>query len=191
MIFITEGTLDSGLSQLGDNDTIEGVLQNFGNSLQEELRASLNDKGMQVSDKLGSSIIFDIDPSDGRLKFELKMEQYGSFLDEGVTGVGEQSIKAKDHASYPLRQTTGRFSFKDTKEGRPSVKHFIDWANNVGANAFAARESVFRRGIAQTNWYSEVIEGKVEELKGRLEKAGAKEITLSFKNGILKGQANG
>ena len=80
-MFITEGTLDSGLSQLGDNDTIEGVLQNFGNSLQEELRASLNDKGMQVSDKLGSSIIFDIDPSDGRLKFELKMEQYGSFLD--------------------------------------------------------------------------------------------------------------
>lgn len=185
------GLLDSELSALGENNTIEGILQNFGNSIQKELRESLGDKGHEASGLLEQSIIFDIQDLNGGLTFQLKMEQYGSFLDEGVTGVGEQSIKAKDHASYPLRQTTGRFSFKDTKEGRPSVKHFMNWASNKGVNAFAVRESVFRKGIAQTNWYSEVIEGKVEELKVKLEKAGAKEISLSFKNGILKGQANG
>ena len=182
------GIEDSGLSELGEDETIIGTLQNFGNNIQTELRESLIDKGMQVPDSLGSSIVFDIQEDTGSVIFELKMEKYGDFLDEGVAGVGARGIKSKTHKQYSPFATTGKFSFKENN--KPSYKHFTNWVNDKGlpSNAvFAVRESVFRRGIKQTNWYTETIVGKVEELKDRLAKAGAKEIKVSFKDGKLTG----
>ena len=174
------GLSDSELSGIGKDNTIVGALQNFGNDVQEELRQSILDRQMQNSDLLGSSIVYDIQEESGLVSFELKMEDYGTFLDEGVAGVGGTR---GDGTSWAQKVTSGRFSFKEGR--RPPL--FIDWANTKGINPFAVRESVFRKGIKQTKWYTETMEGKVDELRKRLQKAGAKEISISFEAGKFKG----
>ena len=175
------GLSDSELSGIGKDDTILGTLQNFGNDIQELLRESLTSKGMQVSDKLGASIVYDIQEETGEVTFELKMEDYGTFLDEGVSGVGGTR---GDGTSWEQKVTSGRFSFKEGM--KPPL--FKEWAASKGVNPFAVRESVFRKGITQTKWYTEVMESKVDELKTRLQKAGAKEISIAFGSGKLTGK---
>ena len=176
---------DSDLNSLPPDSTIGGILQNFGNEIQRELRESYGQKGMQVSDKLGSSIIFDIEFLGSAYIFELKMEKYGDFIDEGVEGVGGNK---SDGSAYAKVQTSGRFSFKQGK--KPPL--FREWAQSKGVNPFAVRESIFRKGIKANNWYSEVMnDTKIAKLIKKVEIAGAQEISISISNKQLKGRING
>ena len=179
------GILDSDLNSIPSDSTIGGILQNFGNEIQRELRESYGHKGMQVSDKLGSSIVFDIEFLGSAYLFELKMEKYGDFIDEGVAGIGGAK---SDGTAYEAVQTSGRFSFKEGK--KPPL--FKEWAQSKGVNAFAVRESIFRKGIKANKWFTEVMnQRKIDNLITRLEKAGVKEISLQFSNGKLTGRTNG
>jgi hypothetical protein len=179
------GISNNDLNTIAPDSTIGGVLQNFGNEIQKELRESLNKKGSENTAVLGESIIFDIEFLGSAYLFELKMEKYGDFIDEGVEGVGGNK---SDGTSYERVQTSGRFSFKQDR--KPPL--FQQWAQKRGVNAFAVRESIFRKGIKANNWYSEVMDDrKFTELVKRIEKAGATEIRVSLSNKQLKGLVNG
>ena len=179
------GLSDSELNSIPIDSTIGGVLQAFGNEIQTELRESLQSKGSENTAVLGQSIIFDIEFLGSAYLFELKMEKYGDFIDEGVAGIGGNK---SDGTAYEAVQTSGRFSFKEGK--KPPL--FKEWAQSKGVNPFAVRESIFRKGIKGNKWFTEVMnQRKIDNLITRLEKAGVKEISLQFSNGKLTGRTNG
>ena len=186
------GTSDRELRTIPIDSTIGGVLQNFGNDLQKKLIQSLKDKGAYDSGNLAQTIVFETEYLGQSWEFQLSMDKRGEFLDECVRGVGESSIKAKDHKSYPLHETSGRFSFKDTPTGKPSAKHFFGWAQRKGISPFVVRESVFRKGLKANHFYSDVVNKQlIDNLKIELGKAGAKEIAIAvtIKSNQLGGSA--
>lgn len=187
----------------GDNKTLGGVLQNFGNDLQVKLRKSLRTKVHGVSSKnLEQSIVFDIKmESLGVWRFQLKMSDYGDFVDQGVQGAGG------------VRKTTSKFGngnkgriFKNKGIGSPfrfrKKKPPLDdktdpkawslrrYAQVNGLNPFAVQESIFRQGIKRTNFYTDVVTNKlIKTLATSLERAGANNIEIDLVT-ILTGKTN-
>lgn len=188
----------------GDNKTLGGVLQNFGNDLQEKLRTSLQKKVHGSSSKnLEQSILFDIKmESLGVWRFQLKMSDYGDFIDKGVAGAGGPRKTTSKFGNgnkgrlFRQRAANSPFRFKkkrpplDDKDD-PGAWSLRRYAQVNGLNPFALQESIFRQGIKATNFYSDVVTDKlIKALAISLERAGAKGIELDVVN-ILTGRTNG
>lgn len=178
------GIPDSELQELGDN-TISGVLQNFGNELQDSLRKKLQENITTITPKsLEQSIVFDIKFLGSSYRFELKMEDYWEFVDKGVQGIGGVM---KSGRRWIKKNNTSPFTFRDKA---PPISALNQWAYNNGVNPFVVQRSVFRRGIRATNFYSDVVDNKlIDDLVLRLEKVGAREIEISLKN-AFNGNSN-
>lgn len=179
--------LDDELVFQGDNKTMGGILQNFGNKLQTALRKSLDDNTSKGTSKQGrQSIKFDVQfKSLGVYRFLLVMDDYLSFIDEGVTGVGGTKL---DGSIWAKKRTDGTFNFKNTPAGKPSADHFKGWANTKGANPFVVRDAVWHKGIKATHFYQNVVNDKiVAELADSLGRAGATGIELELVE-VLKGE---
>ena len=178
---------DSELTTAGD-DSIGGILQEFGNLLQTELINSLQEKGVSgTSGQLQQSIIFDIDFTGSVWRFELSMEDYGKFIDQGVKGIGgnrkTKTLFGDAGSPFPQVAPDSVFSFKPN--AKPSAKHFELWARTKGLNPFAVRESVFRKGLKPNYFYSSVVdENLINELVKNLELKGAKALELEIANSI-------
>lgn len=172
------GIEDKDLIELGEKNTIAGVLQDFGNRLQDDLRKNLQREITTITPKtLEQSIIFDIKFLGSSYRFELKMEDYWEFVDKGVQGVGGVT---KSGRRYIKKNNTSPFSFRDKK---PPIRELEKWSYNNGVNPFVVQNSVFRKGIRATNFYSDVVDNKlVDELVNRLEEVGAREVEISLKN---------
>ena len=176
------GIEDKDLQELGEENTIGGVLQNFGNKLQKDLRESLQSKITTITPKtLEQSIVFDIKFLGTSYRFRLLMEDYWKFVDEGVQGVGGAT---KAGRAYISKNNTSPFRFK--KNGKkPPISALEPWAYNNGVNPFVVQNSVFYKGIEATNFYSEVVDNNlIDELVNKLERVGAKEVEISIKNTI-------
>lgn len=171
---------DSELQFIGEENTISGVLQNFGNDLQESLRRSLDTAVHGItSQALKQSVLFDIKFLNSSYEFELTMEDYWEFIDKGVQGVG--GVKA-DGTAWINRNTSSPFRYKDKK---PPLSALTEWSRVNGFNAFALRESIFRRGKVATNFFSNIVdEDLIKDLTKKLEKAGAREVEITLKNTI-------
>ena len=184
-MIISLGTSDDDLKELGQEKTILGVLQDFGNKLQEDLRNSLQSKITTLTPKtLEQSIVFDIKVLGTAYQFELKMEDYWEFVDKGVQGVG--GFK-KSGGAWSSKNSTSPFSYRDKK---PPLSELEEWSYYQGANPYVVQNSVYHKGTKATNFYSEVVDGNlVNQLMMDLEEAGAREVEISLKNG-LNGNSN-
>ena len=171
---------DSELQGLGDDETISGVLQNFGNELQESLRRSLDTAVHGITAQaLKQSVLFNIQFLNSAYQFELTMEDYWRFVDKGVQGVG--GVKA-DGGAWINRNTSSPFRYKDKK---PPLSALTEWGRVNQYNPFALRESIFRQGKVATNFFSNIVdEDLIKDLTKKLEKAGAREVEISLKNTI-------
>ena len=179
------GIPDDQLQGLGDNDTVSGVLQNFGNDVMDELRKNLQQRITTVTPKsLEQSIVFDIKFLGRKVQFQLKMNDYWEFVDLGVQGAG--GVK-KDGTPWIVKNSTSPFSFT-TK--RPPISSLAQWSNANQVNPFVVQQSVFRKGTRPTFFFSDVVDTQlITDLVSDLEKAGAKEIATSIKNN-LNGTSN-
>ena len=177
--------LDDELIFEGDNKTLSGMLQNFGNILQDQLRVSLDANTSNNTSKQGEqSIRFQIDfKSLGVYRFQLFMEDYLDFIDEGVTGIGGNRV---DGTPWIKKRTDGTFSYKQGK--KPSEKHFRQWSNTKGLNPFAVREAVFKQGIKATHFYQDVVNGDIlRSLSDSIERTGAKNFELDLVDVLIDG----
>lgn len=206
---------DDEIEKVGSLTSFLGVIQNFGNDITDRLRQSLQSKVKGFTSKqLEQSIRFDVTPvGKAQYRFVVYFDDYGSYLDQGVSGVGnaktpggfKRKARAGKAKSMPrakkakgekkikpswANQVTGTpFSFKAAK--KPSAKHFKQWSQVHGINMYAVRESVFRKGLKPNHWYSDIVgEDIVSELIKSMEKVGVKRIELDIKN-ILEGRING
>ena len=177
---------DSELQELGDDETISGVLQNFGNELQESLRRSLDTAVHGITAQaLKQSVLFNIQFLNSAYQFELTMEDYWQFVDKGVQGVG--GVK-KDGTAWMPKNTTSPFRFGSgnfSGTGAQFRERTNRWANDNGANPFVVRQSIFNRGTKATNFFTNIVdEDLIKDLTKKLEKAGAREVEISLKNTI-------
>jgi len=183
------GFLDSELENVGD-DSVSGVLQNFGNKLQHALRESLRNKVHGITPKnLEQSIVFDVDFQNNVYTFELLMEDYGTFLDEGVQGVGgvhkTDTEYSKKGSLFVNKGQGSRFKYSTKKpplnQSAINGSSLRQYSAANGLNMYALRESIFRQGIKPTHFYSDVVnQSLLDELTTKLEKAGAKGIELEL-----------
>lgn len=186
----------------GDTKTLGGVLQNFGNDLQEALRESLRKKTSSPTSKnLEQSITFLVKmQSLGVWRFRLSMADYADFIDQGVKGAGgvkkSSSIFTKSKAGSPWKQRAPNSPFRFRKKKPPLEKKddpsawtLKRWAESKGLSPFAVQESIFRQGIPPTRFYSDVVTPKLmSKLSESLARAGATDIELSVVD-ILDGTA--
>ena len=189
----TGGIFDSGLVFQTEQKTLGGVLQNFGNELQDSLRKSLeNNTSKNTSRQLWQSIQFKVEfQSLGVYKFQLFMDDYGDFINHGVEGVGGNMA---DGTPWQKRKTDGLFSYK--KGGfAPGVNRsslsggsLRQWAHTKGISPFAVQQSIFHRGIKATHFYSDIVnERLIKDLTLSLEAVGAKGVELEIVD-ILTGK---
>lgn len=204
--------LDDELETVGSLDTFLGVIQNFGNDITGRLRTSLQQKVTGFTSKnLEQSIRFDVTPvGPSQYRFVVYFDQYGNYLDQGVSGVGNAKTpggfkrKARAGKAGTMKrakrakgekkikpswrnQVTGTpFSFKAFR--KPSAKHYQQWSQVHGLNMYAVRESVFRKGLKPNHWFSDVVnEDIANDLVKQMEKIGVKRIEIDFKN-VLEGR---
>lgn len=181
--------------------TLLGVLQNFGNELQELLRESLRRKITNFTSKqLEQSIVFDIDRDGQTYRFELKMADYWKFVEEGVQGASAQggeyatrktkSLFTGEPAGTPFKNKAPESMFKFTDKA-PPIDLLRTWASAAGLNVYAVQQGVFRQGIAPKHFYGEIVNPElINELIDDLEKSAKKAIELDLANSI-KGEING
>lgn len=172
------GQLDTSLQTDTDGKTVADVLQDFGNDIQDDLRNSLEILNHEDTHALWQSIEFRVGFEGlSGFVFTLSYDDYGIFLDEGVEGVGG---KKADGTQWRKRPVKSPFSFKNK---RPPVKQLAGWAYRKKLNPFAVSESIFHRGIENSNWYSSVVTQKrIDELSENLAKAGASELQIIIKD---------
>lgn len=184
---MSEGIFDSELQDFGDGKSVFDVLQEFGNQIQSDLISSLDARKANDTFGLRQSIQFDITFLGVGYTFELRMNKYGDFIDQGVEGVG--GMKA-DGSSWRKHSIDSPFRYKQNKI--PSAEHFEGWAYRKRLNPFAVRESVFHRGLKPNHFYSEVVtEQRIEKLAEDLAQAGANEIMISLKNSLEESELIG
>ena len=180
------GLSESDLVDGGQVKTILGVLQDFGNKVQDDLTQSLKNKITTVTPKgLEQSIVFDIKVLGSEYQFELKMNDYWKFVDKGVQGVG--GIK-KNGTPWESKNNTSPFRFGSGNFAGTGAefKRSTDlWANNNGANPFVVRQSIFKKGTRATNFFTDVVdENLINDLIKNLEEVGARNVAISLKNSI-------
>ncbi len=175
--------LDSDLEFEGDLQTLNGVLQEFGQELTDELIESLHKKVRGfTSKKLEQSIRFTVEKSGPGYRFQLFFEQHGLFIDEGVQGTGE--------GGWSNAAPSSPFKFKKGIDNKPSWRHFRDWSATKGLNPHAVSQAVWRKGIRPNYWFTEVVDRDLAKmLASKLEKVSAKNIEIDLTN-ILKGSVN-
>jgi hypothetical protein len=183
---------DDEIETVGSLTSFLGVIQNFGNDVTDRLRQSLQSKVKGFTSKqLEQSIRFDVTPvGKAQYRFVVYFDEYGSYLDQGVRGVGAAGLKNKNNRrSWRNQVTSSPFSFKAHR--KPSAKHYRTWASVHGINMYAVRESVFRKGLKPNHWFSDVVnEDIANDLIKSMETIGVKRIELDIKN-ILEGRGDG
>jgi hypothetical protein len=171
--------------------SMESALIEWGNETIARLRKSLQDTTSDsTSGDLEQSLItLPINYKGNEWILSFQAEDYWKFINKGVRGIGgvhkSKSAFANKGDMYEVKAPDSPFSFKNTDQGKPSYKHFLEWARVKSLSPFAVRESVFRSGIRATHFFDNVVNQKwIDELVKRMEKSGAREIEISLKRGF-------
>jgi len=179
---------------LGIGEGLQSVLVKWGNETIEKLRKSLDSKTSDNTSKNleQSLVVLPIVMNGENWTMNFQADGYWKFINSGVHGKGEtrKTDSPFGDAGSVFQDKGGNSPFM-FKEAKPSVKHFLGWANTKGLNPYAVRESVYQKGIAPTHFFDEVISKEwIAELVKRVEKAGAKQIEIDISKDF-KARING
>jgi len=179
---------DSLFSDGSDLTPIEKAILDWQNETIAKIQESLDNTTNGTTGMLRQSFIpSEIKREGNTATFEIIAEDYYKFVDEGVKGVGNLGLKDNNQNMYMSNAPNSPFSYKPDK--KPSVKYFRDWAIRKQLNPFAVRESVFRKGLTPSYFYSKVMTDEwIDELSNRLETAGAGTVEIIIKESIENGK---
>jgi len=148
--------------------TIKGVLTQFASDLQNDLRKSIDSKGLNYTMALAQemSTAPNVVELDDMLIYTLEYPFYGAYQDEGVSGT-----RTKFNTPY---------SFKNESVSKGMVESLSKWGRNkFGLDikdsksfGFGAAINKKRFGIKPTYWFRDVItDGRIEALENELGKS--------------------
>lgn len=161
-----------------NQEALKLLITTFRSKAKDKLHQS---KRGIFSGNLIESITGDIDYKDGEYKFSVSIEEYGTFIDEGVNGVGFQKTKSgKLDNRYKSNKTVVKDSPYSFKNKMPPINEIKPWATAKGLNPWAVQRSIFQKGIKGIHFFKEVIEYEAEKLADYIAEAEANNLLNYF-----------
>tara|TARA_R110002020_G_scaffold97546_6_gene232524 strand:+ start:588 stop:1073 length:486 start_codon:yes stop_codon:yes gene_type:complete len=136
-------------------DDVERELSRFGKYVVKQSRSTLTRKRKNDTKDLYNSIGYKLNVSKNSFSLSFFMADYGEFQDQGVQG----AFSKKKAPNSP-------FSFK---RNRPiGAKHFQRWAKSKGLSPFAVANSVWRKGLKPSLFFTKPFEDAFLQLPEEL-----------------------
>lgn len=156
------------------------------NLLISTFRSKAKDKIQQskrgiFTGNLIESITGDIEYKNGEYTISVMMEEYGTYLDEGVNGTGFQKTKSgkadKRFKSNRNVVTGSPYSFKDKMPPLSAIK---PWAIAKNLNPWAVQRSIFQKGIKGIHFFQEILDYEANKLADYIAEAEANNLLNQF-----------
>lgn len=152
---------------------VEDVLNTFGKRVIQQSRTNLTKKKKNASKDLYNSLKYKLNVKKNKYELSFEMEDYGSFIDRGVKGVG--GTKANGERWKKKKVTNNDFKYKNKK---PPAKAFDKWIVRRGianrdaggrftsrkSTSFAIANSVYHTGLETTNFFTRPLENEFNKL---------------------------
>lgn len=159
-------------------DEIEKILDEFGESIKEDLQQSLRDKGVTYGggdSRLSAAIKFEIKAENNGISFKLMMPEYGEAVDKGRksgTPPPIEPIKNWIKRKGILKSEKAVKGTRKTKKPKPSFeKRLTSMAYGISKN-IGKKGTIKRFGYKGNNFYSDVVDdGRLDKLRDDLAKA--------------------
>ena len=162
--------------------TLRGVLEKWGAKLVKDLAKSLKFSKHKASGALESSIGFTIEYDGQFLVFELSLNDYYKYLDQGVKGAkfthaSSANSPFKYKTKYPPLSEIGKwvgnkgigfFQTKTTKANKTYKKRITPGKDSILGTIKTLQHIIFTRGIEATGFYTSVVTGREEDLRKQL-----------------------
>lgn len=182
-------------------DTLK-ALNHFGTKVVNKSKGNLKRKKKNASGKLIDSISYSTKVSKNSFEFSFEMEDYWTFVDYGVKGVGgtkaDKKVKGvvvKGEAWEKKRVTNSKYKYKKKK---PPIMAFNGWTIRKGIAPrskggqfttrkgllFAISTSVFHTGLETTSFFTKPFEKEFKRLPDELVKAYALDVEELLKFSI-------
>lgn len=173
-------------------DTLK-ALDFFGTKVVNKSKGNLKRKKKNASGKLIDSISYSTKVSKNSFEFSFEMEDYWTFVDYGVKGVG--GTKADGESWKRKRVTNSKYKYKKKK---PPIMAFNGWTIRKGIAPrskggqftkrrgllFAIATSVFHTGLETTSFFTKPFEKEFKRLPNDLVKAYALDVEKLLKSAI-------
>ena len=155
------------------SNELEKYLNEFGKSVVKQSRTRLSKSKKNDSKKLYNSLSYDLNVSKNSFSLSFNMEDYGTFIDKGVKGVG--GTKANGERWEQKKVTNNSYKYKTRK---PPIKALDKWSVRKGiaprdkngkflsrkSVLFAISNSIFHTGLETTNFFSKPFENAFKKL---------------------------
>lgn len=181
-------------------DTLK-ALDFFGTKVVNKSKGNLKRKKKNASGKLIDSISYSTKVSKNSFEFSFEMEDYWTFVDYGVKGIGGSRKKPNvwGELKYKLKRVTNsKYKYKKGIQNKPSSKHFNGWTVRKGiaprssGGQFTSRkglmeaisQSVWHTGIETTSFFTKPFEKEFKRLPNDLVKAYALDVEKLLKSAI-------
>lgn len=172
------------------NTAVKEILEQFGETLVNDLRESIIAKGHGSSTNNASdqssligSVKYKIFGRDTQVTFSLSMADYYKYIDEGTKKAGKKggggkkmlaSLESWIQGKSQLREVVkkNQLFYKDEKGKFKERKEKLKYSKSLSSFAYAVKRSIHKRGIIKrfgyrgSSFYSSVInDGRVDRLK--------------------------
>lgn len=156
---------------------LENELERFFKDVIKQSRDNLKSQGINASRSLSKSLGYAVKENKNSFEADLLMEDYGEFIDKGVKGVKE----GRSLAGY-------RYTDK-----KPPVRFLKTWLKqksgkfrqrNQESIAYAIQNTIYRRGIRPTEFFSKPFEKEFKTLPDELIEAYGLDVE-GFMNFVL------
>jgi len=130
---------------------VEKELDRFFKSVIKESRKNLKSKGINASGNLSRTMDYNINVGENSIDADLLMQDYADFIDKGVKGVESG-------------RSLANYRYKDKK---PPVRFLKTWVKqktgkfrqrNQDSIAYAIQNTIYKRGIKPTEFFSKPFE---------------------------------
>lgn len=166
------------------NNTIK-YLNEFGKSVVNEQKKRVP----KASKDLEKSLRYKVDKKE--LSISYYMNEYGKFIDKGVSGHG-MIPNFKGKKKPVIKAQLDKYDNKVHAFGNkmpPETREFVKWLKIKGiprGASFVIRRSIWMFGIAPTNFFTIPITRRQKQFEKGLENALAKDIDTQLQNEIDK-----
>ena len=159
-------------------DGVKKALDKFGKSVIQQSRSRLTKEKKNASKSLYNSLGYDLKVGKNSFSLSFEMEDYGKFVDQGVSGT-------KKKYNTP---------FKYTSKAPPS-EVFVKWAKTRGIKprdkstgkfitnksfGFIISRHIFKQGIEPTKFFTKSFEQQFEKLPDEIVEAFSLEVDDLF-----------
>lgn len=140
---------------------VENELERFFKEVIRDSRKNLNSQGINASKSLYKSLNYNIQENKNSIEADFLMEDYGDFIDKGVRGV--ESGRSLAGYRYKNKKPPVRFLKTWLKQKTGKFRQ-----RNQDSIAYAIQNTIYKKGIKPTEFFSRPFEKAFKTLPDEL-----------------------